>query len=79
MLVKMAKHTQLLGLICLFTMTMGKPVVRRCMLPDCGELTVKSSEVRDVFVTACNINKVTIIGDAKGVRIHSIKGSLCGE
>lgn len=74
MLVKMAKHTQLLGLICLFTMTMGKPVVRRCMLPDCRELTV-----RDVFVTACNINKVTIIGDAKGVRIHSLKGSLCGE
>lgn len=48
-------------------------------MSDYRELTVKSSEVKDVFVTACNINKVPVIGDAKGVQIHSLKGALCGE
>ena len=69
---------RLLGLILILTLAAANPV-RRCMLPKCREITVRSSEVRDIYVTAFNINRVTIIGDPKGVRIHSLKGALCSK
>lgn len=67
----------LLGLIWLYTLAIGNPV-RKWMFPECREITVRASEVRDVYVTGCYITKVTIIGDPKDVRIHA-PNILCGK
>lgn len=76
----MAKRVApLLGLILHIAVTFGIMPVRMCMVPDCMVITVKSSEVRNVYATACNTNKVTIVGDPKGVRIHPLNGALCGK
>lgn len=46
---------------------------------DYRELIVKFFEVKDVFVIVCNINKVLIIGDVKGVWNYFLKGVLWSE
>lgn len=60
--------------------------VRRCTAPECQQITVDAKEVRDVYVTDWNINRVTVIGDAARVFIHPLKssndhmqGELCGK
>ncbi|XP_062610682.1 uncharacterized protein LOC134272472, partial [Saccostrea cucullata] len=49
--------------------------VRRCTAPECQQITVDAKEVRDVYVTDCNINRVTVIGDAARVFIYPLKSS----
>lgn len=58
--------------------------VRRCTVPECRQITVDAKEVRGVYVTDCNINRVTVIGDAARVFIRPLKssngqGELCGK
>jgi hypothetical protein len=56
--------------------------VRRCFYPDCIQITVHSDATREVFVSSCNINKVTIIGNSSNVNITGIndgKTEICGK
>lgn len=58
--------------------------VRRCTVPECRQITVDAKEVSGVYVTDCNINRVTVIGDAARVFIRLLKssngqGELCGK
>uniref|UniRef100_A0A8W8JKI1 Uncharacterized protein n=1 Tax=Magallana gigas TaxID=29159 RepID=A0A8W8JKI1_MAGGI len=63
----------IIGFICLSTACLTYSVpIRRCYLP-CREIEVRSDEVRDVYVTACHLQKVTIIGDPSAVQIHASK------
>uniref|UniRef100_A0A8W8MPH7 Uncharacterized protein n=1 Tax=Magallana gigas TaxID=29159 RepID=A0A8W8MPH7_MAGGI len=63
----------LIGFICLCTVCLTFSIpIRRCTIP-CREIKVHSAEVRDVYVTACHLLKVTIIGDPSAVRIHPSK------
>lgn len=46
--------------------------------------TVDAKDVRDVYVTDCNIKRVTVFGDAARLFIHPLKssndqGELCGK
>lgn len=53
--------------------------VKMCLFPDCVNITVSSEETREVFVTRCNINKVTIIGDPSAVKIRDQTRAVCGK
>lgn len=50
-----------------------------CTVP-CPNITVNSSQVRDVFVTSCFLNQVFVHGDASRVQVHALMdGALCGK
>ena len=69
-------------LISLFVGVSGAPmrVMEQCYLP-CVNITVDATNVRDVFVTSCRINRVYVRGDATTVRVHSLdkKHKHCGK
>ena len=56
------------------TLSISQPIreVKQCIYPTCLQLTVNVDKVREVFVTDCKINKVTVTGNTD-VYIISIK------
>lgn len=58
------------------------PVDRRvltCYWPDCREVRVNVTEVREVFVTSCGLNRVIVFGDPAMIKIRDLRGRICGK
>lgn len=50
-------------------------------IPDCLKLSVNVEKVREVFVTECWVNKLTVTGDTKivSISIKDSNGQNCGS
>ncbi|XP_061190529.1 uncharacterized protein LOC133198455 [Saccostrea echinata] len=52
--------------------------VKLCFLP-CREVRVNASEIREVFVSNCELTKVTIVGDPRTVKVRDSRGPCAEE
>lgn len=48
-------------------------------LPDCREVRVNVTEIREVFVTSCRLNRVVVFGDPTVIKIRDLHGHICGK
>lgn len=53
--------------------------VIQCYWPDCRERRVNSSEVREVFLTDCRLNRVIVFGDGQSVKIRDLHNNICSK
>jgi hypothetical protein len=53
--------------------------IQRCYYPECLNKVVNSEMTREVFVTSCKINKVTVIGNPSEVMIRDRNQAICGK
>lgn len=63
-------------------MVQNAPVDRNvltCYWPDCREVRVNVTEIREVFVTSCRLNRVVVFGDPTVIKIRDLHGHICGK
>uniref|UniRef100_A0A8W8MGN4 Uncharacterized protein n=1 Tax=Magallana gigas TaxID=29159 RepID=A0A8W8MGN4_MAGGI len=61
-------------------MVHNAPVDRKvltCYWPDCREVRVNVTEIREVFVTSCRLNRVVVFGDPTVIKIRDLHGHIC--
>lgn len=78
---KMDGRTLLIIMACIVSVQ-NAPVDRRvltCYWPDCREVRVNVTEVREVFVTSCGLNRVIVFGDPAMIKIRDLRGRICGK
>ena len=52
--------------------------VVRCYWPECKQVRVNASDIREIFVTDCRLNHVIVFGD-EPIKIGDFHNNICSK